>query len=282
MSTETGGRSAWSDRGAGRPAEPISRPGPGDFTSSAPYYDRYRPSYSADFHGYLVERYGGHERLVELGCGTGRVILRLAEHFDRALGVEPNDAMRAVAEEAARGAGLERCSFLGVPAEEAEFEEESVDLFLLCQAFHWMDRELVLERLHRALKSGGGLVVADPGPGHPLELDPLRAVMVAYAGKGRRPGGRDFGDPMEPHEAVIERSPFGAPERVVVEGDPQTYDAAEMIGLLYSTSYCSPEAIGDRREEFERDVRHAFAEAAGGRKRLWCRQDIVLLVAGRG
>jgi SAM-dependent methyltransferase len=258
-----------------------SHPGPGDFTSSASYYDRYRPAYSASFYRYLAERYGGRERLVELGSGTGRVILRLAEHFDSVLGVEPNDAMRAVAEERARQLGLESCSFLGAPAEEADFEEESVDLFLICQAFHWMDRELLLGRLHRALKPGGGLVVADPGPGHPLELEPLRTVMVAYAGKGRRPGGRDFGDEMELHDAVIERSPFEAPERVVIEGDPQTYDAAEMIGLLYSTSYCSPEVIGDRRGEFERDVRGAFAECAGDRERLWCRQDLVLLVAQR-
>jgi SAM-dependent methyltransferase len=255
--------------------------GPGDFTSSAPYYDRYRPAYSDAFYRHIAERYGGRERLVELGCGTGRVILRLAEHFNDALGVEPNDAMRAVAEEGASRLGLESCSFLGVAAEELQLGEESIDLVLICQAFHWMDRELLLERLHAALRPGGALVVADPGPGHPLELEPLRTVMVAYAGKGRRPGGRDFGDPMELHEAVIERSPFGVPERVVVEGEPQTYDAAQMIGLLYSTSYCSPEVIGDRREEFERDVRAAFAECGRGRERMWCRQDLVLLVAER-
>jgi SAM-dependent methyltransferase len=257
------------------------QPGPGDFTSSASYYDRYRPSYPTAFDRYVADRWGGRERFVELGCGTGRVILRLATHFDDALGVEPNDAMRAVAEEGARSLGLDSCSFAGVAAEELELGEETVDLCLICQAFHWMDRELVLERLHSALRRGGALVVADPGPGHPLELEPLRTVMVAYAGKGRRPGGRDFGDPMELHETVIERSAFGAPERVLVEGDPQTYDAAEMIGLLYSTSYCSPKAIGDRREEFERDVRRAFAECAGDRERLWCRQDLVLLVCER-
>ncbi len=256
----------------------MSGPGPGDFTSSAAYYDRYRPSYPAAFYRHLAERYGGRERLVELGCGTGRVILGVAEHFDSALGVEPNDAMRAFAEERANELGLDSCSFVGVAAEEAELGEQSVDLCLACQAFHWMDRDVVLERVHAALKPGGAFIVADPGSGHPLEIEPLREVMVGYAGKGRRPGGRDFGDEMELHQTVIERSAFGAPQRVVIEGDPRVYDADEMIGLLYSTSYCSPEVIGDRREEFERDVRAAFAEAAGGRETLSARQDTVLLV----
>jgi ubiquinone/menaquinone biosynthesis C-methylase UbiE len=259
----------------------VREPGPGDFTSSAPYYDRYRPSYPAAFYRYLAERFGGRERMVELGCGTGRVILGLAEHFESALGVEPNAAMRAVAEGRARSLGLGGCSFVGAPAEQVALGDESVDLCLMCQAFHWMDRELVLERVHPALKPGGGLVVADPGPGHPLELEPLSSVMVAYAGKGRRPGGRSFGEDMETHEALIERSAFGGPERVVIEGEPHSYDADDMIGLLYSTSYCSPEVIGERRERFERDVREGFAECAGGDERLSCRQDVVLLVCER-
>ena len=198
----------------------------------------------------------------------------MAELFDSALGVEPNQSMRALAERRAAEPGVENCSFAGVGAEEVELGERSVDLCLICQAFHWMDRERLLERLHVALKPGGALVVADPGPGHPLELEPLAAVMTAYAGTARR-GFRDR------HETVIERSPFGAPERVPIEGEPQVYDADEMIGLLYSTSYCSPEVIGDRSADFERDVRAAFAEAAGGAGSLESRQDTVLLVAER-
>jgi SAM-dependent methyltransferase len=255
--------------------------GPGDFTSAAAYYDRYRPSYPAAFYSYIAERWGGRGRLVELGSGTGRVILPLAEHFDSALGVEPSDAMRVVAEQRARELGLDNCSFVGVPAERVELRAGTVALCLMAQSFHWMDRDLVLERLHAALRPGGAVAIADPGSGHPLEIEPLREVMVAYAGKGRRPGGRDFGDPMELHETVIERSAFGKPERVVFEGDPQVYDADEMIGLLYSTSYCSPEVIGDRREQFERDVRAAFAEASGGRESLESRQEVAMWVAER-
>lgn len=73
------------------------------------YYDRkkaaayatLRPDYSSNLYdiiiGYHTKNGGSFEATMDVGCGTGNVTRTMAAHFDRAVGVDPGEAMIAQA-----------------------------------------------------------------------------------------------------------------------------------------------------------------------------------------
>lgn len=91
------------------------------------------------------------ERILDLGCGDGRLSLRIAESGAEVVGVDAAPDMVAAA--AARGIDARVMS-----GEALTFEGE-FDAVLSNAALHWMtDADAVIRGLRRALKPGGRLV----------------------------------------------------------------------------------------------------------------------------
>lgn len=60
---------------------------------------RYRPPYPAEVYETLLELLDGHPRIVlDAGCGTGKIVLRLIDQIDSADAVDPSEAMLRVAQ----------------------------------------------------------------------------------------------------------------------------------------------------------------------------------------
>lgn len=103
--------------------------------------------------------------MLDAGCGTGTDLLLGAWRVGPegcAFGVEPNPAMRALAEDAVSRQGLGHCRVLDGSLEYLPLPDESVDVaianatFSLCPA-----REEALAELRRVLRPGGRLVISD-------------------------------------------------------------------------------------------------------------------------
>ena len=134
-------------------------------------------------------------------------------------------------------------------------------------ALHWFDSALVLERLASITP-----IVALFG--ETLEqseaLRTLLAVAKELLGEPPRTQGRSVR-----FEEALAASPFSEVETLSVEVE-RTWTPDEVIGLAYSTSFASLERVGERREEFERELRarlapsyveHAWVDAVLGRQR---------------
>ena len=79
----------------------------------------------------------------------------------------------------------------------------------------------------------------------------------------RRAGSGTYEPPKERHEAIVARSAFQGMEQHSVDVKHcRTTD--EIVGALYSTSYCSPYVLGTKREAFERDLRDALGRLSPG------------------
>lgn len=108
----------------------------------------------------LLRRYASYpvRQVVDLGCGTGRFTVALAEAFDAAVvGVEPAANMRAAAEAKARPAAAR---FAPGSAECIPLPGGTADLVFLSQVFHHLtDRTAALREIRRVLRSGGRLCV---------------------------------------------------------------------------------------------------------------------------
>jgi ubiquinone/menaquinone biosynthesis C-methylase UbiE len=101
----------------------------------------------------------GATSLLDLGCGTGDISLGMIERASRIDAVDPSEAMLRVAR-GRKGADAPNISWLHASAEAVQFGA-LYSLVVAGESLHWMDWELVLPKIARALVPGGFLVIVD-------------------------------------------------------------------------------------------------------------------------
>lgn len=100
--------------------------------------------------------------ILDIGCGTGRLLERMAAGFPRAAryGIDPSGGMLSAARK--RRPSLTLCSG---SSEALPFPEDSFDLVTTTLSFHhWPDKAGALTEVRRVLRPGGVLALADPAP----------------------------------------------------------------------------------------------------------------------
>ncbi|RFU86028.1 class I SAM-dependent methyltransferase [Streptomyces triticagri] len=129
------------------------------FDDGAELYERARPGYPAELFDDLEELAGVGDgcRVLEVGAGTGKATLPLAERGCRIVGVEVGEGMAAVARR-------KLVRFEDVQIVTADFEtwplpREPFDAVVAATAFHWIDPAVRMVRAADALRPGGALAV---------------------------------------------------------------------------------------------------------------------------
>lgn len=105
----------------------------------------------------FADRLDDHRPLtvLDLGSGTGRLTPGLAETFGRAIGVEPSEQMRRIAEEAS---SHPRVEYVPGAAEELPLPDASVDAAVLFLSWHHVqDQERAARELARVVRPSGAL-----------------------------------------------------------------------------------------------------------------------------
>jgi SAM-dependent methyltransferase len=120
------------------------------FGSAAAAYERGRPSYPPEAIDWLLP-VGAH-RVLDLGAGTGKLTTRLVERGLDVVAVDPIPDMLEVL----RNSLPETRALLGT-AEEIPLEDNSVDVVVVAQAWHWVDPERAIPEVARVLRPGGRL-----------------------------------------------------------------------------------------------------------------------------
>jgi ubiquinone/menaquinone biosynthesis C-methylase UbiE len=237
------------------------------FAGTAHYYARYRPPYPEEFFRHVVERFGldGEGRLLDIGCGPGLLTIPFAPHFAEVVGVDPDPAMLAEADAVAEQAGVRNARWIqgrDTDLERLGDEIGSVRLATFGRAFHWMDRDGTLRALDRIVEPGGGVVICSDAE-RVWNFDggwqrATQEVIRRWLGDVRRAGSGIYNVRHVPFTETLEASAFS---RVVyystmIERHPTTDD---IVGYLYSTSFCSPHVLGDNQEAFEADLRQRLS-----------------------
>lgn len=104
------------------------------------------------------------DRIVDLGCGSGQLSLRLAADAASVLAVDVSQAMIELLEQHAAEAGLDNLSGRAVPIEHLELPAASVDVVVSNYALHHLrdpDKAVAVRTAGRWLAPGGRLVVGD-------------------------------------------------------------------------------------------------------------------------
>lgn len=101
-------------------------------------------------------------RVLDVGCGTGYLLRRLAARVPAATELSGVDAAAAMVEAARGASGGGRLSFRAGVAEHLPFTGAAFDLVVSTTSFdHWADQQAGLAECARVLAPGGQLVLVD-------------------------------------------------------------------------------------------------------------------------
>lgn len=213
----------------------------------------HRPDYPAALHARLLELAPGRARLVDLGCGPGKLARALAPHFDEVLAVDPSGAMLRLGQ--ALDAGRHgNVRWLQSRAEDAGLEAP-IDLVVAGASLHWMDPAALFPRLAKAMGSDAVLAVVDgDAPTAGPWIEAYQAVIVGWVERlGDTWNGTAHRERMARHDPwfdVQAREAFTVQVRQPLE---------TLIACQHSRATWARSKMGPLAEAFDADLRAALA-----------------------
>jgi SAM-dependent methyltransferase len=252
------------------------------YEGSAAYYAQGRMPYPQALADVLGAELGldGTGRLLDVGCGPGKLTIVLAPLFAEVIGVDADGGM--VAEAASRAPA--NATFRQLRGEELPADLGLFDVIAFAQSFHWMDQMRVAATVRSMLRDGGAFVTVGAttheGDGN-VPRDAVKELIRSYLGPSRRAGQSTVSSEGPPWNATkaLDAAGFGEPVELPVPAG-QTFERSEddIVASVFSQSSSAPHLFGDRLDEFEGDLRgllRARAPADGYRERL---RDETLLI----
>jgi SAM-dependent methyltransferase len=233
-----------------------------------PYaYDRFRPGYAPDAVEALVTLSGvaAGGDVLEIGAGTGKLTVALAERGFRITAIEPGTRMADLLARRVRrwpSVRIIRSTF-----EEAPIERESLDLVVAATSFHWLDPDHRYGLAADALRADGalGLIRNDhvAAPSNRAYIDGVRPIYERHAPELLE----DLSLPMEdaPPGFVDEMAESGRFDGIVQRqfAWDQPFTAVMLTGMLgtHSEHRALPRR---RRSALLRDIRAFVDRDLGG------------------
>jgi SAM-dependent methyltransferase len=232
------------------------------FRTTATYYSRFRIPYPDRLIERVTERTGlkPGDRLLDLGCGPaplGIAFARLAGADVIGIDPEPEmlDAARENASEAAVTIRLIQGSSYDLGQDLAPLK-----LAVMGRAFHWMDRPATLAALDKLIARDGAVVLFSDRhiAAAPDWRDVLHQLSETYSPEKNAERKLRRAPEFGPHETVLLHSPFRNLERIGIVNE-RIIGTEDIIGRAFSMSVTSPQALGDKTEEFETAFRSELA-----------------------
>jgi trans-aconitate methyltransferase len=211
----------------------------------------HRPDYPATLHARLRELAPGGRRLLDLGCGPGKLARALAPHFAEVVAVDPSAAMLRLGRRLA--ADHPNIRWVHARAEDAELAAP-VDLVTAGASLHWMDPAELFPRLAEVMVPSAVLALIDgDAPTAAPWVDAYRAVIVGWVERlGDTWNGAAHRERMARHEPwfdVLGRETFTVQVR-------QPLDT--LIACEHSRATWARSKMGALAEAFDADLRAAL------------------------
>ena len=223
------------------------------FSTRVENYIKYRPSYPPEIISLLASVCGltSDTLIADVGFGTGLLTELFLKLGNSVVGIEPNADMRAAGE----GILAKYSNFesINATAEATTLSDNSIDMIVAGQAFHWFDRAKARTEFQRILKPNGWVVLI--WNGFHVETSPLnngyQEIVLRY--------GTDYREVVREISGVDVES-FFAPNRWKCArfAFKQMFDFEGLKGRLLSSSY-APDATHPRFEEMIDELRRLFA-----------------------
>ena len=223
----------------GMPAAFIASP----FAGTAPYYVDFRAPYTQAAIDFIIERYSLNNGVRAVG---------------EVVAVDPDADMIAEGQRLAAARGRRNIQWLLSRAEDILLGADPFRVTTIGQAFHWMDRDDVLQKLATLIADGGGLALVNPGKRRPQESWESVADQIVAKFLGPRTR-HPKSNPQEPeHEPALVRSKYFSNFTAREFPSTITRDTNSIIGCVYSKSSSTRPLFGDTADSFEAELTKAL------------------------
>ncbi len=235
---------------------------PDRFNSTVAHYVAHRPRYPTDLLRRVLTELGlgPGVRVLDLGCGPGFLANGFAALECQAIGMDPSVPMLEAARAEATQQGVKVDYRLG-SSYDLDALEGKFDLVAMGRAFHWTDRPQTLQSLDRLVTPTGAVALF-----YDTHIRSAENAAITVADKVREKFGRSQPvkpkqkpTPITPDETIFMESRFSRMVRIGL-AERRPIDADALIGRSLSTSFTSPDSLGDRQPAFEAAMRARLAE----------------------
>lgn len=253
------------------------------FDTVAGRYHQARPDYPDELYAELVSatRLKSGDRLLEVGCGTGKATIPLAERGLAITCLEPGPRLATTARR--NLAPFPLVQVVGQAFEDWQPPgQERFDLVFSATAWHWIDPAAGYKLAWRWLRPGGYLAIWTADHVFPADGDPFfRELQEVYdeIGEGMPAGTWYFAPGEQPdHRAAIEGSGLFTVTLIRHFDWEISYTAEAYIALL-DTFSSHIDMAGWQRERLYGEIRRRLAARPDGKvRRHW---GAVLQIAAR-
>ena len=215
----------------------------------------------------------GTGQLLDVGCGPGVLVLPLARLFDQVTALDPEPGMLKEGKRRCQEARVANVRWVqGVADDVAALDPGSWRVVTFGQSFHRVRRLEVAEAVYDRLMPGGSLVlISHQVDGRPRPADPgypevphaaVRKLILDYLGDGTRQylATWNEGQP-ERFEDTLSQTRFSGSHTIYAPGRPDLIrDIDTVVANHFSLSYAAPRWFGNRRADFEADLRDLLRE----------------------
>ncbi len=165
------------------------------------------------------------ERILDIGCGDGKLTQRIAASGASVIGIDSSPAMVTAARD--RGVKADKG-----PAEKLPYPDHTFEAVFSNAALHWVrGQDEMLSEVHRVLRPGGRFIAEMGGHGN------IAAIRVAFAAVLSRHGFASLGErgnyypTSKGYSSRLERHGF-AVEKIVLSPRPTPLNDSGMAGWL--------------------------------------------------
>jgi ubiquinone/menaquinone biosynthesis C-methylase UbiE len=219
---------------------------------------RHRADYPPDLYLALRDLSPARQLALDLGCGTGKLAIGLADHFAQVIAADPSQPMLDAARQAnnRRHDNIEWACATG----EALSLTKPPDLVVAGASIHWMDASVVFPKLARALQPEGMLAIIDgDGPSqadwHPVWQAALGRWIIRQGGAWNDDAYRER---VTAHEAWFDVMGQASFERSVIQA------VDDLIEAQHSRATWARSILGEAAQAFDADLRRALMPFAKG------------------
>lgn len=258
----------------------MNRDGKTIFNALAEQYDAYRPHYPAEAIAFLVTigDLDGTSDVADIGSGTGRIALELAKYVRVVYAVDTASAMLEKLAVRSQEEGLTNIRLVEAPGEDTTLPSESLELAVLAQSFHWMDKPKALAEMHRILSDSKPLVIMwNQATNIEDKYYQQITSLIKELNSGYR-GGSDIVS--SDFQSALDASGLFEPVERITFPFALDYTAESYLGFLLSKSYVGVGIPLERIPDFIETV-HGILREAFPHGTVTEHYETVMLVARR-